>query len=142
MADNLYEEISYARISRGTNVNASTLPAKRVVGFATNATYGDAVDALSVVGVAKAKGVTRAAIAPGETGDIVDEPGACVVVETTAAAVAVGQPLTAEASTGKVVVAAPAAGANAEIVGWAQTAVGASGGDIVMRFERFTMQGA
>jgi len=142
MADNLYEEISYKRISRGTNVNASSLPANRVVGYATSATYGDAVDALSVVGVDKIKGVTRKAIASGETGDIIDDPGAVVVVETTAAAVAVGQPLTVESSTGKVVVAAPAAGANAQIVGFAESAIGSSGGLITMRFERSVMQGA
>lgn len=141
MADSLYEEISYKRISRGTNVNASSLPANRVVGYATSSTYGDAVDALSVVGAAKIKGVTRKAIASGETGDIIDEPGAVVVVETTAAAVAVGDKLTVDAATGKVVTAAPATGVNAELVGFAETAIGSSGGLICMRFERSTMQG-
>ena len=142
MADNLYEELSTHRISRGTNVNAGTLPANRVVGYATSATYGDAIDALSVVGVAKIKGVTRKAIASGETGDIIDEDGAVVVIETTAAAVAVGDKLTPEVATGKVLTAAPAAGANAEIVAIAESAIGASGGLITARWTRFTMQGA
>ncbi len=141
MADNLYEEISTARISRGTNVNASTLPANRVVGYATSATYGDAIDALSVVTAAKMKGVTRKAIAAGETGDVVDEPGAVVVVETTAVAVAVGDKLTVDAATGKVLTAAPGAGVNAEIIGQAESAIGAAGGLITMRITRFTLQG-
>jgi hypothetical protein len=141
MADNLYEEISTHRISRGTNVNAGTLPANRVVGYATSSTYGDAIDALSVVTNAKAKGVTRKAIAPGETGDVVDEDGAVVIVETTAAAVAVGDPLMPEASTGKVLIATAAAGTNFEVIGYAETAIGASGGLISMRITRFRAQG-
>lgn len=134
-------ETAGKHISSGLNVNASALPAQRVVGYATSALSTDAVDALSVVGVAKIKGVTMKAIPAGEVGDIACEDGIVVPIETTAAAIAVGDKLTVEASTGKVLTAAPGAGVNAEIIGNAESAVGVSGGFVMCRIHRFTLQG-
>lgn len=134
-------ETAGKRISSGLNINVATLPAQRVVGYATSALSSDAIDALSVVGAAKIKGVTLNAIPTGEVGDVACEDGTVVPIDTTAAAVAVGDKLTVEAATGKVLTAAPAAGVNAEIVGVAESAVGGAGGVVMARLHRFTMQG-
>jgi hypothetical protein len=143
-----YTEISTKTISRGTNANASvTLPAYRVVGYGTvSATNGDPIDRLSVTGLSKIKGVTAKAIAPGETGDVHTE-GVVPVESTGAGVIAAGQYLTAsataDATEGRVAVAAPAAGANAFIVGKATTDAPATAGAIVMmQILPSVMQGA
>lgn len=134
-------ETAGKHISSGLNINGATLPAQRVVGYATSALSSDAIDALSVVGAAKIKGVTLNAIASGDVGDVACEDGIVVPIDTTAAAVAVGDKLTVDTATGKVLTAAPAAGVNAEIVGVAESSVSIAGGVVMARLRRFTMQG-
>jgi hypothetical protein len=111
-----YTEISNKRVSRGTNVNAATIPANRVVGFGTSSTHGDPIDILSVAGAAKIKGVTDHAIAPGETGDIFVE-GVVPIESDGSGVIAAGDDVTpnlvAGANEGQVKKAAPASGVNA-----------------------------
>lgn len=134
-----YTELAGKKISRGYNVNASTaIPAKRFCGYsaATSAT-DDAVDLLSVTGLTKIKGVTQKEIAVGAVGDIYADDDIVVPVESTAAAVAVGDELVCEQSTGKVL-ACPATAATAfNVVGIACSAVSGSGGDVQVRLKRY-----
>lgn len=143
-----YTEISKARISRGLNVNATTtIPARRCCGFGVpSATVGDPVDIMSVAGAAKFKGVTAKAIAPGEVGDVHTE-GVVPVESDGSGTIAAGALLTvnvtAGATEGRVLTAAPATGVNAFIVGKAVTAAAATAGAVVMMDIRpSVMQGA
>lgn len=137
-----YTELSGKKISRGHNVNVAALPAKRVVGYASNAASQDAIDAVSVTGLAKLAGITLSAIASGETGDLAAEDGIVVPVEKTAAIITRGDKLTVELATGKVLTAAPGVGVNAEIIGSAENTVDAAAAHVMCRIHRFTMQGA
>ncbi len=130
------------KYTSATNNNATTtLPANRVVGWAG----AGLVDLLSVA--AKIAGVTKhgmpVAPALGSTNDLGID--GVVPIESTGAAIAVGDKLTPDGTLGRVLTAAPATGVNAEIVGVAETAVagGSPAGTLVMaRLRRFTMQGA
>lgn len=136
-----YTEISGKKISRGYNVHATdTIPARRFCGYAdaTSATE-DAVNLLSVTGLDKIKGVTQKAIAAGEVGDVYAEDGIVVPVESTAAAITAGTRCMVEQSTGKVLAVGAVAGTRYTTVGIAETAVGASGGVVMLRLQRDTV---
>jgi hypothetical protein len=131
-----YTEISKKRISRGTNVNVATIPARRCVGFGVpSATVGDPIDIMSVATAAKFKGITAKSIASGECGDVHTE-GVVPVESDGSGTIAAGQWLTvnvtAGATEGRVFVAAPSAGANAQIIGKAMSAAAAVAGAVVM----------
>jgi hypothetical protein len=140
-----YTEISTKRVSRGTNVNATTpIYANRVCGHApSTATIGDAVDLISVSGAAKMAGIAPKAIAVGGTGDLHTE-GVHPVESDGSATIAVGDLLTVNvtagaATEGRVLKAIPGAGTNAFIVGKAMTSAAATAGAIVMCDIKFSV---
>ena len=138
----VYTEISGKKISRGCNVNGSstTIPARRFCGYsAATADTEDAIDLLSVTGLDKIKGVTQKAIAAGEVGDVFCEDGMVVPVDSTAAAIAAGTRCMVEQSTGKVLAVGSTAGTRYTTVGIAETAVGGSGGVVMLRLVRDTV---
>jgi hypothetical protein len=140
-----YTEISRKHIGRGRNVNVAAIPAKRVVGFSPQtAGNDDNINLLSVT--PKYKGITSHAIAPGEVGDVHCE-GIVPVESDGTGAIAPGDRLTAsavaDATLGRVKTAAPGAGANADLIGIAETNADATAGAIVMcRIQIGVMQGA
>lgn len=140
-----YTEISAARVSRGNNVNVATIPANRCVASAGTQSNPDAIDLIVSGNVAKFKGVTAHTIAPGDTGDVHDE--GVVPVESDGSAiinpgVALTANTTAGATQGRVLPAAPGAGVNSVIVGYAETYAPATAGAIVMmRVNRSMLQG-
>lgn len=139
----LFYQTAGKQWSTGYNVNASTIPARRVVGRAAPVAASlFAIDTLAALAnVEKAWGVTRTDIPTLTAGDVAVEDDMIVPVDTTAAAVNAGDKLTVEQATGKVLVAAPGAGTNAEIVGIAESSVSGSGGTIQMRIKRYIKQG-
>lgn len=131
-----FTEVFNKTVSRGRNVNASQIPAMRVVSHATDATYEDAIDTCASVGaLTRLAGVTAKAIDPGRVGDLHTE--GVRPVESTGGAIAVGDRVAVEQSTGRVysvATTAPSAGANVWLFGIAKTAVAGSSpaGTVVM----------
>ena len=126
------EGVEYAS---GTNVNgAFTLAEARVCGYGTSSTAANPITRLSVSGAAKLKGVTRRAIAPGQTGDVAVE--GVVEVETDGTGtVQVGDRLAAsvaaDATEGRVYstrATPPAPGVVVHLVGIAEDAAPATAG--------------
>lgn len=139
-----YTRLQNKHVKSGTNVNGSstTIPANRVVGHSTSTVHDHPIDLLSVTGATKIAGVTSHAIEAGKTGDVHSE-GVVPVESDGSGTIAAGQDLTVDTATGRVKVAAPAAGANAYLVGKAQSAAAATAGAIVMVELNFSvMQGA
>lgn len=125
------------------NRGAASIPAKRVVSLKANS--GTALPGeLSVdfpTTAAKAYGVTMQAIAVDKCGDVAVE-GTVPVESDGTGAIAAGDLLTFDATTGRVKTAAPSAGANAHIVGQAETAAAATAGAVLMmRVARSVLQG-
>ncbi|MFO0651760.1 MAG: capsid cement protein [Polyangiales bacterium] len=124
MPINVTEDAEYAS---GTNVHAAyTIPEARVCGYGTSTTAANPINRLSVTGAAKLKGVTRRAIAPGQTGDVAVE-GVTEVETDGAGTVQAGDRLAASVSVdstgGRVYstrATAPAAGAVVHLVGIAE----------------------
>lgn len=124
-----------AEYASGTNVNgAFTIAEARVCGYGTSSTAANPINRLSVTGAAKLKGVTRRAIAPGQTGDVAVE--GVVEVETDGTGtVQVGDRLAAsvaaDATEGRVYstrATPPAAGAVVHLVGIAEDPAPATAG--------------
>lgn len=146
MATLEYTQIDACDIHAGTNRGSAALPKRRVVGLTalpgTSIAGEIPLDALSVTGAAKAYGVTLNEIAVGKTGDVVVE-GVVPIESDGSGTIAIGDLLTVDAATGRVKTAAPAAGANAHIVGQAHSAAAATAGAVLqMRIARSVMQGA
>lgn len=134
-----YTEISRQNVRSGYATEALT--ARRFVSHATSSESQDAVATTNTAAtLTRLAGVTLKDVASGAVGDIVT--GGVVPVDSTAAAIATGDWLTVEQSTGKVVTAAPSAGANAQLVGKARTSVGSSGGIVMVELLPSVMQGA
>ena len=147
MAGIQYWELNGKRISRGQNSEASaTIPARRVVAAAGGSSTEDQIALLVSGNVAKMYGVTGADILAGKWGDVYTE-GVVPVESDGSGAISPGQLLTAstvaDATQGRVAVAAPSAGANAHLIGVAESYAPATAGFIVMvRISRSVMQGA
>lgn len=127
------------------NRGSASIPAKRVVSLKANggtAIAGElSVDLPGGSTSAKAYGVTMQAIAVDKCGDVAVE-GTVPVESDGTGAIAAGDLLTFDATTGRVKTAAPAAGANAHIIGQAETAAAATAGAVcMMRVARSVLQG-
>lgn len=125
------------------NRGAASIPAKRVVSLKANS--GTALPGeLSVdfpTTAAKAFGVTMQTIAVDKIGDVAID-GTVPVESDGTGAIAAGELLTFDTTTGRVKTAAPAAGANVHIIGQAETAAAAVAGTVLMvRVTRSVMQG-
>ena len=117
------------------------LTKRRFVSHATSSESEDAVATTNTAAtLARLAGVTLNDVASGAMGDLATE--GVVPVDSTAAAIATGDWLTVEQSTGKVVTAAPSSGANAQLVGKARTPIGSSGGVVMVELLPSVMQGA
>ena len=116
----------------GTNLSATTIPEARVCGYGSSSAYLNPITNIAASGAAKARGFTRRAIAPGQTGDVcIEGPG---LIETDGSGtVERGDQLvvnvTPGANEGRVFsirASPPAAGATVRVVGVADDAAPAS----------------
>jgi hypothetical protein len=145
MAATEYMNLCADGVCPAVNRDSVTLAKRRVVSLVGNpagALPGEqSVTYPAGSTAARAFGVTLAAIAVGTVGDVVVE-GTVPVESDGTATIAAGDLLTFDNATGRVKTAAPAAGANAHIIGQAQTAAPATAGAVVMvRIARSVLQG-
>jgi hypothetical protein len=145
MAATEYMNLCADGVRPAVNRDSVTLAKRRVVSLVVNpagALPGEqSVTYPAGSTAARAFGVTQAAIAVGTVGDVVVE-GTVPCESDGSATIAAGDLLTFDNATGRVKTAAPAAAANAHIIGQAETAAAATAGAVVMvRIARSVLQG-
>jgi hypothetical protein len=114
-------------------VAAANVAGKRLVKFTAARTVNIAVDAAApVIGVSERTG--------GDAGKMLDVITGGDAIVVAGAVIAAGAPVTADAQ-GRAVTAAPAAGVNAWIAGFAVDAATAAGDEIAITLSRSRIQG-